>query len=69
MIMIKELFSAFYLKLYMYLRTYEKIENGLNIQFIFILNKSYGQNDNNDKLNSKPNGTCSLFSSVFALWP
>ena len=29
--MIKELFSAFYLKLYMYLRTYEKIENGLNI--------------------------------------
>lgn len=43
--------------------------NGLNIQSVFILNKSYGQNDNNDKLDSKSNGTCSLFSSAFALWP
>lgn len=43
--------------------------NGLNIQFVFILNKSYGQNDNNDKLDSKSNGTCSLFFSAFALWP
>ena len=39
--------------------------SALNIQFVLILNKSCGQNDNNDKLNSKPNGTCSLFSSAF----